>query len=66
MTLAACRYFRELRLEHARLLLAQSALPVLEIAILCGFVSASHFSRCFRETHQITPHEARNVPNGGS
>ncbi|MER9095059.1 GlxA family transcriptional regulator [Mesorhizobium sp. M0700] len=57
-----CRYFRELRLEHARLLLAQSALPVLEIAIACGFISASHFSKCFRETHQIAPREARNLP----
>ncbi|MCV3211708.1 GlxA family transcriptional regulator [Mesorhizobium sp. YC-39] len=60
-----CRYFRELRLEHAKLLLAQSAMPVLEIAVSCGFVSASHFSRCFREAHLIAPHEARNLPAGG-
>ncbi|RUU25174.1 GlxA family transcriptional regulator [Mesorhizobium sp. M6A.T.Ce.TU.016.01.1.1] len=59
-----CRYFRELRLEHAKLLLAQSAMPILDIAISCGFVSASHFSRCFRESHQIAPHEARNLPAG--
>ncbi|MDF3218445.1 MULTISPECIES: GlxA family transcriptional regulator [Mesorhizobium] len=59
-----CRYFRELRLEHAKLLLAQSSMPVLEIAVSCGFVSASHFSRCFRETHQIAPHEARNLSAG--
>ncbi|MER8587046.1 GlxA family transcriptional regulator [Mesorhizobium sp. M1338] len=57
-----CRYFRELRLEHAKLLLAHSAMPVLEIAVSCGFVSASHFSRCFREAHQLAPHEARNLP----
>ncbi|BAV52792.1 AraC family transcriptional regulator (plasmid) [Mesorhizobium loti] len=57
-----CRYFLELRLEHAKLLLTQSALPILEIAVLCGFVSASHFSRCFRGAHQIAPHEARNLP----
>ncbi|MBT1159478.1 GlxA family transcriptional regulator [Aminobacter anthyllidis] len=59
-----CRYFRELRLEHAKLLLAQSAMPVLEIAVSCGFVSASHFSRCFRQAHQIAPHKARNLPAG--
>ncbi|RWL75875.1 MAG: GlxA family transcriptional regulator [Mesorhizobium sp.] len=59
-----CRYFRELRLEHAKLLLAQSAMPVLEIAVSCGFVSASHFSRCFREAHKIAPHEARKLPGG--
>ncbi|RWI99852.1 GlxA family transcriptional regulator [Mesorhizobium sp.] len=59
-----CRYFRELRLEHAKLLLAHSAMPVLEIAVSCGFVSASHFSKCFREAHKIAPHEARNLPAG--
>ncbi|CDX46999.1 AraC family transcriptional regulator [Mesorhizobium sp. ORS 3359] len=58
------RYFRELRLEHARLLLAQSALPVLDIAIACGFISASHFSKCFRAAHLIAPHEARKLPPG--
>ncbi|WP_292414863.1 GlxA family transcriptional regulator [Mesorhizobium sp.] len=58
------RYFRELRLEHARLLLAQSALPVLDVAIACGFISASHFSKCFRAAHLIAPHEARKLPPG--
>ncbi|ESY29509.1 hypothetical protein X747_32170 [Mesorhizobium sp. LNJC384A00] len=56
------RYFRELRLEHARLLLAQSTLPVLEVAIACGFISASHFSKCFRAAHLIAPHQARGLP----
>ncbi|EHH06308.1 helix-turn-helix domain-containing protein [Mesorhizobium amorphae] len=51
--------------ERQRLLLAQSAMPVLEIAVSCGFVSASHFSRCFGEAHQIAPHEARSLPAGG-
>ncbi|MER8435993.1 GlxA family transcriptional regulator [Mesorhizobium sp. M1312] len=59
-----CRYFRELRLEHAKLLLAQSAMPVLEIAVSCGFVSASHFSKCFREANKIAPHAARKIPAG--
>lgn len=59
-----CGYFRELRLERARLLLTQSALPVVEVAVSCGFISASHFSKSFRAAHRIAPHEARKVVSG--
>lgn len=41
-------HYRELRLRRARIMLAQSTLSVLEIAVSCGFVSASHFSRAYR------------------
>lgn len=37
-----------LRLERAQVLLHQTAMPVMEVAIACGFVSASHFTRAFR------------------
>jgi transcriptional regulator GlxA family with amidase domain len=53
------RYYRELRLERARLLLTQSTMPVVDIAIACGFISASHFSKCYRETNGTSPQEAR-------
>jgi len=42
------RHYRELRLRRARLMLSQSTLSVLEVAVSCGFVSASHFSRAYR------------------
>lgn len=41
-------HYMELRLRRARLLIRQSALSVLEVAVACGFVSASHFSRVYR------------------
>ncbi|MFZ9486733.1 MAG: GlxA family transcriptional regulator [Alphaproteobacteria bacterium] len=41
-------HYKELRLRRARLLIRQSGLPVLEVAVACGFVSASHFSRAYR------------------
>jgi transcriptional regulator GlxA family with amidase domain len=53
------RYYLKLRLERAQLLLVQSAMPVVEVAIACGFVSASHFSKCYRETFGCSPQEAR-------
>lgn len=54
------RYFMKLRLERARLLLLQTAMPVVEVAIACGFVSASHFSRSFREMYAASPQEMRS------
>ena len=55
------RYYRDLRLERARLLLIQSTLPVVDIAMACGFVSASHFSKVYRDAFGIPPQEARGL-----
>jgi transcriptional regulator GlxA family with amidase domain len=56
------QYYLELRLNRAQQLLSQTSLPVLEIALACGFVSASHFSRSYRERFGRTPREER-APN---
>jgi transcriptional regulator GlxA family with amidase domain len=42
-------YHRDIRLDHARRLLSQTTLPVTEIALSCGFGSASHFARLYRQ-----------------
>lgn len=52
-------YYRELRLLRARSLLQNTALPVTEIAISCGFTSPAHFSRCFRKKFRRSPTEER-------
>lgn len=56
-TLAA--HYRELRLRRARTLLAQSTMPILDVAIACGFVSASHFSRLYRARYGAAPRRDR-------
>ncbi|GGK40372.1 GlxA family transcriptional regulator [Salinarimonas ramus] len=43
------RYYMKVRLQRARHLLRQTSLPVLEIALACGFVSASYFSKTYLE-----------------
>ena len=55
------RYYLELRLNRARMLLTQTAMSVLDVALACGFVSASHFSKCYREFFNKTPREERVV-----
>ncbi|PID60240.1 MAG: AraC family transcriptional regulator [Gammaproteobacteria bacterium] len=53
------RYYLELRLERARQLLLQTGMPILDVAQACGFVSAPHFSKCYRENFSLTPRDER-------
>lgn len=53
------RYYLEIRLDRARHLLIQSSMPVVEVAVACGFVSASHFSKCYRELYGRSPQQER-------
>lgn len=58
---APTKYYLSLRLSRARFLLRQTSLPILSIALACGFVSASHFSKCYREHFNRTPSLERRV-----
>jgi transcriptional regulator GlxA family with amidase domain len=53
------RYYLDVRLERARQLLRHSNLPIVEVAIASGFVSASHFSKRYRERYEISPQADR-------
>jgi len=53
------RYYLQLRLNRARFLLRQTSLPVFDVALAAGFVSASHFSKCYRESFGRTPSAER-------
>jgi transcriptional regulator GlxA family with amidase domain len=57
------RYYLEVRLERARRLLRHSNLPIVEVAIASGFISASHFSKRYREYYKIPPHIDRRRPD---
>ena len=59
---APTRYYLGLRLERARHLLLQTSMPVLSIGLACGFVSASHFSKCYSEHFHRTPSQERRHP----
>jgi transcriptional regulator GlxA family with amidase domain len=55
-------HYLRVRLERAHLLLRQTTLPVLEIAVACGFVSASHFSRSYKAAFGQAPRGERRPP----
>ncbi len=53
------RYYLKLRLIQARQMLKQTALPITDVALGCGFVSASHFSKCYHEQFGVAPSNER-------
>lgn len=55
------RHYVRIRLEHARQLLRQTRMSVLEVAIASGFNSASYFSQSYLERFGHSPREERKV-----
>ena len=53
------QYMLELRIERARLLLLQTEMSVLDVAVACGFENSSHFSRVYRAAFGIAPTRQR-------
>ena len=49
------KHYLRLRLERARQLLHQTHMPVVQVALNCGFISTTHFSKCYREHFGLTP-----------
>ena len=49
------------RVEQAKVLLAQSNLPIIDVAVRVGFVDQSHFTTTFRKATSMTPRIYRNA-----
>ncbi|WP_304526580.1 GlxA family transcriptional regulator [Halomonas sp. I5-271120] len=60
------RIYMTRRLDHAHRLLRETRHSVMEIALACGFGSASSFTRAFRRHHGLTPSALRGRPSGAS
>ena len=58
---APSRYYLELRLYRARLLLLQTSIPVIDVAISCGFSTAPHFSKCYSDLYSKPPSSERRA-----
>ncbi len=53
------RYLTERRLERARELLRNTAKPISEVALQCGFSSQAHLSTSFRASYGLSPRRFR-------
>ena len=59
-------HYLDLRLRRARLLLHQTSLTIVDVAVASGFVSASHFARAYREHFGRSPSLERPSSSPGS
>lgn len=50
------RHYLKVRIVHAKRLIEGTNMPVVDIAIACGFVS-SHFAKRFKVVHGKTPQQ---------
>lgn len=53
------RYYLTIRINRARKLLRQTSMMIIEVAEACGFVSTSHFSKCYRSFFGVPPRTER-------
>ncbi|GJL80855.1 MAG: AraC family transcriptional regulator [marine bacterium B5-7] len=60
------RYYLSLRLNEAKRLLEQSSMPIIDVAISCGFNSAGHFSYRYRSYFGVSPRTARSRATRGT
>ncbi|MGQ9364932.1 GlxA family transcriptional regulator [Azospirillum sp. ST 5-10] len=57
MNCSPAKYYLHLRLKRARQLLCQTRMSVMEVSVSCGFVSATHFSKCYRDHFGVPPRD---------
>jgi transcriptional regulator GlxA family with amidase domain len=55
------QYARNNRLRRGRDLLRQTTMNVIDVAVACGFTTASHFTKSYRDYFGITPGEDRGA-----
>ncbi|QXI30571.1 GlxA family transcriptional regulator [Pseudomonas vanderleydeniana] len=49
------RYYLQLRVTEARRLIQHSAMPLIDVAIACGFATGSHFSKVYSDFFSYPP-----------
>ena len=54
--------YMDLRLQHAKRLLMETSLPILDISIAAGFTSQSHFTKCYRERFNSVSYTHLTLP----
>jgi len=59
MKMAPHQYVMQRRMARAQELVRHTALPLTDIALACGFSSASHFSNRFKSALGMTPSQLR-------
>lgn len=53
------RYYLDVRLDRARGLVTQTQLPIVDIAVACGFTASSRFARAYKSRFGLSPSKDR-------
>jgi transcriptional regulator GlxA family with amidase domain len=57
-------YYSKVRIDIARQLVCRTSMRMIDIAVACGFASASHFSKRYRAAHGTSPAADRQQAGG--
>lgn len=57
-------FYRDLRLAKADELLQQTSLSIVDVALLTGFATAAHFTRCYTQKYTVPPSRKRRAERG--
>ncbi|CAN7345082.1 GlxA family transcriptional regulator [Mesorhizobium sp. LjNodule214] len=55
------RHYLGIRVDHAKRLIEGTRMPIIDIAVASGFLSASHFAKCFRIINGFSPQQCRTM-----
>jgi AraC-like DNA-binding protein len=56
------QHLNTLRLERARALLVEHrSLPIIDIAMQCGYATSQYFASCFKRSYNVTPSDYREA-----
>ncbi|TMI86790.1 MAG: helix-turn-helix transcriptional regulator, partial [Bacteroidetes bacterium] len=62
MNISPHQYLREVRLNHAKILLMTTGQSITDVALACGFNSLEHFVTAYRQRFKINPSAQRKLP----
>ncbi len=57
------QYYLQMRLKHAKDLLSQTSMSIMQVTVACGFSTSSHFSKAYRSYHGYSPRDQRKPVN---
>lgn len=54
-------YYLGLQLRNARRLLLQTEKVIIDLSLVCGFLSESYFSKCYKDLFGLSPRGKRHL-----
>ena len=55
------RFYKQIRLKRANTLISDTRMPLIDVAIVCGFSNTSSLSQAYRQEYGKTPNQARKA-----